>query len=102
MSGFNQVIVLGRLAAQPEQLLTKQGKMFLKAGIAVTVYRKGADGVNAEYTDFIPATIFGKTAETFLKFVRKGDMVHLSGRLQGNEWKREEPPASRSLSWSNS
>jgi len=86
MSGFNQATLLGRLVASPEELTTKSGKLFIKAVIAASVYQKNGDGTSEERTSFVPVTIFGRTAETFLKFVHKGDMVHLVGRLDSNEW----------------
>lgn len=98
-AGFNQVILLGRLTAEPEQLKTKAGKMYIKATISTSVHRKNADGINEEYTSFIPVTIFGKTAELFSKYVAKGDMVHLVGRLESNEWKREDGKKGVSLSF---
>jgi single stranded DNA-binding protein len=85
-AGFNQAIILGRLTAPPEQLTTKNGKLFVKATLAVSVRRKNAEGIDEGRTSFIPATIFGRQAEVFLKYVQKGDMVHLSGALSSNEW----------------
>lgn len=98
-SGFNKVVILGRVTAEPEQLKTKAGRLFIKATIAVSCHRKSADGVNQEFNAFIPATIFGKTAELFSKYVWKGDMVHLTGRLESNEWKREDGKKGLSLSF---
>jgi single-strand DNA-binding protein len=86
MSGFNQAVLLGRLTAPAEQLTTKNGKLFIKAIIAASVYQKNSEGASEERTSFVPVMIFGRTAETFLKFVHKGDMVHLAGRLDSNEW----------------
>ena len=98
-AGFNQSILLGRLTAPAEQLTTKNGKIFIKATIAVSVYRQTADGKSEERTSFIPVTIFGRTAEVFLKYVQKGDMVHMVGRLDGNEWKTDSGEKRLSLSF---
>jgi single-strand DNA-binding protein len=89
MSGFNQAIILGRLAAAPEELKTKNGKLFLRATIATSVYQKNAEGVSEERVSFVPATIFGRQAEVFCQYVQKGDMVHLAGRLDSREYKTE-------------
>jgi len=98
-AGFNQATLLGRLCAPPEELKTKTGKLFIKATIAVSVHRKNPDGIGEERTSFVPATMFGKTAELFLKYVQKGDMVHLAGRLDSNEWKTENGDKRLSLSF---
>jgi len=42
--------------------------------------------------------MFGKTAELFLKYVNKGDMVHLAGRLDSNEWEGNDGTKRLSLS----
>jgi hypothetical protein len=39
-----------------EELKTKSGKLFIKAVIAVSVYRKTPEGVSEEQTSFLPAT----------------------------------------------
>ena len=97
--GFNQALLLGRLTAPPEQLHTKNGKLFLKATIAVSVAQKNAKGVSEERTSFVPATIFGRQAEVFLQHVQKGDMVHLVGRPDSNEWKTDSGEKRLSLSF---
>src|SRR5260370_35082612 len=94
-TGYNNVVLLGRLTGPPQELRSKAGKSFIKAAIAVSVYRKTADGASEEHTAFIPATMFGKTAETFLKFVDKGDLVHLAGRLDSRPW--EDKAGNRGL-----
>jgi len=98
-AGYNQATLLGRLCAAPEELKTKNGKLFIKATIAVSVHRKNPDGIGEEHTSFVPTTIFGKTAELFLKYVKKGDMVHLAGRLDSNEWKTDDGNKRLSLSF---
>ncbi len=99
MSGFNEAIVLGRLVAEPEQPTSKGGKRFVKATIAVSSYRQNGDGKGEERTSFIPVTIFGRQAEVFLKYVQKGDMVHVVGRLDSKEWKTESGEKRLSLSF---
>jgi single-strand DNA-binding protein len=97
--GFNQALLLGRLAAPPEQLQTKNGKLFLKATIAVSVAQKNAEGIGEERTSFVPVTIFGRQADVFLKYVHKGDMVYLVGRLDSSEWKTQEGQKRLNLSF---
>jgi single-strand DNA-binding protein len=99
MSGFNQAVILGRLVAAPEELTTKGGKLFLKAIIATSVRQRNNDGTFEERTSFIPATIFGKQAEVFRKYVRKGDLVHLVGRLDSNEYTTSSGEKRLSLSF---
>jgi single-strand DNA-binding protein len=99
-SGYNSATLLGRLASDPEELQTRAGKLFIKATIAVSIYQKSPDGRGGEeQTKFIPVTIFGRTAELFLQYVQTGDMVHLAGRLDSNEWKTDDGKKRLSLSF---
>jgi single-strand DNA-binding protein len=98
VSGFNSVVLLGRCKAT-EELQTRNGKLFIKATVSVSIRRKNAEGTDEERTSLIPATIFGKTAEVFTKYVKAGDMVHLVGRLDANEWKTDSGEKRLSLSF---
>jgi single stranded DNA-binding protein len=98
MSGFNSAIILGRCKST-EELQTKNGKLFVKATIAVSVHRKNAEGVDEERTSLIPSTIFGRQAEVFLKYVNPGDMVHLVGRIDSNEYTANSGEKRLSLSF---
>ncbi len=62
-AGFNQAVILGRLAASAEMLTSKSGKQYVQATIAVTVYWQVEDGKGEERTSFITVTIFGRQAE---------------------------------------
>jgi single-strand DNA-binding protein len=99
MSGYNCAVILGRLVAPPEQLTTKNGKLFIKGTVATSIYRQNPDGKSEERVSFIPVTIFGRQAEVFLDHVHKGDMVHLVGRLDANEWKTDSGEKRLSLAF---
>jgi single-strand DNA-binding protein len=98
-AGLNQCVLLGRLVAPPEQLQTRNGNLFLKAVIAVSVHRRNQEGVDEERTSFLPLTVFGKLTETFLKYVHKGDLVLIIGRLDSNEWKGDDGKRNLSLNF---
>jgi single stranded DNA-binding protein len=86
-AGFNQAIILGRLTASPEHIQTKSGSLMIKAILEVSTYRRSAEGQGEEQVTRIPCTIFGKTAETFERYVQIGDSCQLAGRLDGFERK---------------
>jgi single-stranded DNA-binding protein len=86
-AGFNQVVTMGRLIAPPERISTKSGSLMIKATLEFSSYRRGADGVNEEQVTRLAATLFGKLAETFEKYVELGHLVQLVGRLDGFERK---------------
>ena len=84
MMNMNNVQELGRLARDPEILLTKGGTKIARFTIAVD--RGGKNGG----VDWIPATAFGKTAEYLENYLRKGALVLAIGRLQTSNYTDKE------------
>lgn len=71
---MNNVNLIGRLTAKPE--LKYNGEMAIcKFNIAIN--RQGKDGA-----DFPRITTFGKTAENLEKYMDKGGLIGVSGRIQ--------------------
>jgi single stranded DNA-binding protein len=89
MSGYNNVCLLG-CCESVEERTSKNGKQFVKTTIAVTTWRRNAEGTFEEHKSLIPVTIFGKQSELFNKYVRTGDIVHLTGRLDSSESQTSE------------
>ena len=78
--GYNKVLLIGRLARDPEIKTTQNGKQVALMTIAVNRnYKKTADG-NAE-ADFIPLVAWEKTAEICGRDMHKGSLIHVDGRL---------------------
>lgn len=69
---MNKVILMGRLASEPTTGATKGGKTFCNFTLAVKRER-------VDQTDFIKCKVWGKTAETFAKFMKKGEPVSIVG-----------------------
>lgn len=76
---MNVVVLVGRLARDPEIRYTGNQMAVCSATIAVD---KGRDSNgNDRGADFIRLTIFGKQGETFQKFLTKGRQVAVQGRI---------------------
>lgn len=76
---MNVVVLVGRLARDPEIRYTNSQMAVCTATIAVD---KGRDSNgNDRGADFIRLTIFGKQGETFQKFLTKGRQVAVQGRI---------------------
>lgn len=73
---MNNVILMGRLAKDPDLKYSGEGKAFCNLTIAVSK-EFGKEGA-----DFINCVAFSKTAETIGKFFRKGKPILVQGRLQ--------------------
>lgn len=100
MSSYSTVIMVGRVGGVPESRKTSIGKAMAVFRLAVS-RREGGD--RGEVTDWFSVVTFDGVAETALRFVGKGDLVLVEGRLQtrtiqdrdGKEQQRVEVVASR-------
>ena len=84
---INSVLLVGRLTHQPELKFTRNGKTYTQFNVAVQRKFKNENG---EYeADFIGCTLWGKPAESFTKFTRKGSLVGVDGRLQTRNYEKD-------------
>ena len=77
---MNSVILIGRLTRDPELRYTAGSQMAI-AKFSIAVDRPARAGKERE-ADFPRITVFGKQAENCEKFLAKGRMVGIQGRLQ--------------------
>lgn len=77
---MNKVVLVGRLARDPEIHYTNEGSSVTR--FAVAINRKYAKKGNKQEADFINCVTFGKTAEFVEKYFKKGNRIGLSGRIQ--------------------
>lgn len=73
---LNTVIIMGRLAADPELRKTQNGTAV--SSFTVAVERR----FQREQTDFINVVAWKQTAEFVEKYFHKGDMIALRGSIQ--------------------
>lgn len=74
---LNNVILMGRLVADPEIRTTSSGKSVANFRIAVDRgYSKD------KQADFIPVVVWESTANFVEKYFHKGDMIALRGEIQ--------------------
>lgn len=85
MSGINQVILVGRIGRDPESHDTAGGKMTFFS-MATSRRFKGADGQSQEETEWHSIVAFGNTAEVVTKYLKKGDLVYVNGRLRTRKY----------------
>lgn len=84
---LNQLVIAGRLVADPEIKKSENGKSYTNMTIAVPRSYKNADG---EYdTDFVDCILWGGVAENTAEYCHKGDIVGIKGRIQTNTYETE-------------
>ncbi len=82
---FCSVVMVGRVVRDVEMKYLQSGMAVTDNALAITTKLK--DG---EDTTFIDFSIFGRTAEVFGEYVKKGHPVLLSGKLRQDKWTTAE------------
>lgn len=77
---MNSVVLIGRLTRDPEVRYTSESQMAV-ATFTVAIDRPVRAGKEKQ-TDFPRVTVFGKQAENCERFLRKGRLVGVQGRIQ--------------------
>ncbi len=84
---INNVVLVGRLTHKADLKFTTNGKNYTQFSLAVQ--RKFKNQSDEYETDFLNCTLWGKAAENFTKFTRKGSLVGVEGRLQTRNYEKE-------------
>ena len=87
---INNVVLIGRLVRDVDLRQTSTGKEMTYFTLAVNKNFKNEQGEQA--ADFIGCVAFGKTAENMARFLSKGSLIAVEGRIstrnyQGNDGK---------------
>lgn len=80
----NVVVLQGRLARDPELRQTGTGKQVARFTLAVDRGRKDANGQSQ--TDWINVIAWERLADFAYKYLSKGQMVNVDGRLQSSSY----------------
>jgi single-strand DNA-binding protein len=87
----NKVILIGRLAADPDLRVTTSGTQVANARMVTNTYAgKDDSGAAREHTDYHTLVVFGKNAEFAGEHLRKGRLVYAEGRSQTRSWETDE------------
>jgi len=81
---LNKIILMGRLAREPELKRTTSGTAVTSFSLAVDRDFKSQSG--EKETDWIDCVAWRGTAETVCKYFTKGRMMIVVGRLQIRDW----------------
>ena len=87
---YNKVILSGNLTRDVEIRYTQGGSAIGKTAIATSRRFKSQTGEQKEGVMFIDLTLFGGTAETANKYLRKGSKVLVDGRLTLDQWTAQD------------
>ena len=89
-NSVNKTLTVGRMGQDVELKYTPANLAVANISVATTDARKGADGNIVETTEWNRIVLFGKTAEFAEKYLGKGHLVSIEGRLQTRSWENKE------------
>ncbi|MFV0516747.1 MAG: single-stranded DNA-binding protein [Aminipila sp.] len=85
---MNSVVLIGRLTRDPEVRYTP-GTQMAVATFTLAIDRPTGQGKEKQ-TDFPRITVFGKQAENCERFLTKGRLVGVQGRIQTGSYKNKD------------
>lgn len=91
---FNKVVLIGRLTKDPELRYTSTNNLPV-CSFTLAVNRPYAVQGNDRNADFINCTAWRRQAENIHKYVSKGSMVAVEGKLQTRDYMDEKINARR-------
>lgn len=80
---MNKFTGIGRITRDIDLRKTQNGTSC--ANFSLAIQRRGG-----EETDFVPCVAWGKTAETLNQYVRKGQRIAITGRIQTRSYERND------------
>lgn len=85
---MNQIAIIGRLTKDPDVRYTTGANQMAIANFTLAVNREyKKDG--EQTADFISCKAFKKTAELIEKYVKKGSLVGIQGRIQTGSYEKD-------------
>lgn len=90
MAGVNKVILVGRLGKDPEVRNLENGASVANFTMATSeTYKDRVTGEKKEITDWHNIVLWRGLAEIAQKYLHKGDMVYIEGKMRTRSWEKE-------------
>ena len=86
----NKAILVGRLGRDPETRFTGGGQAVANFSVATDHAYKDRNGERQKKTEWHKIVAWGKLAEIVQKYLKKGSLVFIEGRIETREWQDKE------------
>lgn len=96
MASFNKVMLIGNLTRDPELRVTPKGTSICQFGLAVNRQFKDESGATRDETTFVDIEAWGKQGELVSKYLGKGSLCFVEGRLRFDQWDDKQSGQKRS------
>lgn len=89
MSSFNRVIIMGNLTRDPELKQLESGQSVCRLGLAINRQYKNNQGSMVQEVCYVDVDLWGAQAESSHKYLQKGRLVLVEGRLKLDTWETD-------------
>ena len=93
---INRATIYGNITRDPEERKTTSGLTVVNFSVATNHKYKNKDGELVEEVEFHNIVAFNKTAESVMKYMKKGSGIFVEGRLKTEKWEDKETGKDRS------
>lgn len=83
---YNKAIILGNLTRDPETRTLPSGHSVASFGVATNRVYTDQNGAKQQTTEFHNVVVFGKLADICSRYLTKGGLVLIEGRIQTRNW----------------
>jgi len=90
MAGFNRIVLMGNLTRDPQLSYTPNQTAVVDFGLATNHRWTAADGTQRQETCFVDCRAFGRQAENINKYLSKGRLILVEGRLTFDSWTAQD------------
>lgn len=90
MTSLNKAILIGRLGKDPETRYVASGDAICNFSLATSESWKDKSGEKKDKVEWHSISAFGKLAEICGKYLKKGSLVYIEGKIQTRKWKDKD------------
>jgi single-strand DNA-binding protein len=90
MASYNKIFLMGNLTRDPQLTYTPNQTAVVDFGLATNRRWTAQDGTKREDTCFVDCRAFGRQAENINKYLTKGRLVFVEGRLTFDSWTAQD------------
>ena len=90
MASVNRMTIIGNLGSDPEMRFTLSGRPVTSFRVATNWKYTTADGERKEETEWFNVVCWSQLAEQCNRFLTKGRLVFVEGRLRMNTWEGQD------------
>jgi single-strand DNA-binding protein len=87
---FNKAFILGNVTRDPETRALPSGQSVASFGIASNRFYTDQSGQKKQDAEFHNVVAFGKLADIVTRYVTKGTLVFIEGRIKTRNWQNQQ------------